>query len=182
MAMLRTLHGSGIDSGFPFSIYDNAQMIVEKLNQRQRTSFTDFEMLSSTIDTANAIARRNGARSCLCHNDFYAPNLLVKGEHMQLIDWEYAGMSDYANDLATFICCCEEYSYYDALAVFAEYFQREPTQTELLHCVASVAVNSYYWFVWALYKDACGEPVGEWVYLWYKRAKEYGKKAVELDG
>ena len=26
----------------------------------------------------------------------------------------------------------------------------------------------YYWFIWSLYQDSVGKPVGEWQYLWYK--------------
>ena len=88
-------------------------------------------------------------------------------------------MSDYASDLGTFICC-SDYTYDEAVRVLHEYFQREPTKDELFHCVAYIAICSYYWFIWALYKDACGAPVGEWLYLWYKNAKAFGKKANEL--
>ena len=97
---------------------------------------------------------------------------------MYLIDWEYAGMSDYASDLGTFICC-SDYTYEEALGVLRLYFQREPTPGELAHCLAYIALSSYYWFVWALYKDACGAPVGEWLYLWYRNAKLFAAKAHE---
>ena len=47
--------------------------------------------------------------------------------------------------------------------------------------MAYIAICGYYWFIWALYKDACGAPVGEWLYLWYKNAKAFGKKAKRVE-
>lgn len=88
-------------------------------------------------------------------NDFYAPNFLVSGNDMYLIDWEYSAMSDYASDLGTFICC-SDYTYEEACRVFDEYFGRQTTPEELRHCLAYVALASYYWFVRALYKESSG--------------------------
>ncbi|MFR4568947.1 MAG: phosphotransferase family protein [Collinsella stercoris] len=46
--------------------------------------------------------------ACLCHNDFFMLNFLIDASgKYYLIDWEYAGMSDYANDFGTFCVCCE---------------------------------------------------------------------------
>ena len=42
--------------------------------------------------------------------------------------------------------------------------------------------SSYYWFVWALYKESTGDPVGEWLYLWYRYAKSYSALALPLYG
>lgn len=120
------------------------------------------------------MAEATGGAKVLCHNGFYASNLLVKGEQMSLIDWEYSGMSDYASDLGTFICCCKDYSYEDALDVLRIYFGREPSREETRHCVAAITLSSFYWFVWALYKDANGSPTGEWLYIWYEKTKEFG--------
>jgi hypothetical protein len=81
--------------------------------------------------------------------------------------------------LGVFICC-SDYTYDEAVEVFAAYFGRTPTPEELRHCVAYVGLASFYWWVWALYKDVCGEPVGEYTYLWYRFAKEYGQRAIAL--
>ncbi len=179
MAMARKLHACGEKSKWFFDVHENTKALIEMLDAHRRSSFRDFKMLYDLIDGLNAVVKADGVEPCLCHNDFYSPNILVAGEQMYLIDWEYSGMSDYASDLGTFICC-SDYGYDEAIAVLAEYFQRTPTPEELFHCVAYIAICSYYWFIWALYKDACGAPVGEWLYLWYKNAKLFGKKAQEL--
>lgn len=53
-------------------------------------------------------AEADGAPVCLTHNDFFYLNFLIDGnDHLYLIDWEYAGMGDYANDFGTYVVCCE---------------------------------------------------------------------------
>lgn len=60
------------------------------------------------------------------------------------------------------------------------YFERPLTPDELVHCVSYISIASFYWFVWALYKEMCGESVGEFLYLWYRYAKDYGIRAEKL--
>lgn len=179
MRMARTLHSCGKVSKWTFNVHENTRALIEKLDASHRSSFRDFKTLFELIDGLNAAVKADDVKPCLCHNDFYSPNILFADGRGYLIDWEYSGMSDYASDLGTFICC-SDYTYDEAVHVLHEYFQREPTKDELFHCVAYIAICSYYWFIWALCKDACGAPVGEWLYLWYKNAKAFGKKANEL--
>lgn len=182
MSMARALHGSGAVSHVTFDLLENAKKLIVILDASQRTSFADFPELLAMAERLDAIAKEHGAKTCLCHNDLYDPNFLVAEDgSMQLIDWEYSGMSDYASDLGVFICCCPDYIYEDAVAVLEEYFGRSLSDEELLHCVAYIALASFYWFVWALYKDACGNPVGEYLLLWYRLAKRYGARALELE-
>ncbi len=178
LAMARTLHSSGVESRWSFDVYEKTQELVALLDERHRASFSDFKVLHDLIDGLASHVTTDGTPPCLCHNDFYSPNLLVADGKMYLIDWEYSGMSDYASDLGTFVCC-SDYGLEETERVLHEYFQREPTAFERAHCLSSIAISSFYWFVWALYKDACGAPVGEWLYLWYRNAKEFGKAARE---
>ena len=181
MQMARALHGCGVDTGFPYDMHEGTLATVALLGARQRTAFKDFDELLNMANDLNARALACGARTCLCHNDFYDPNFLVAPDgDMQLIDWEYSGMSDYASDLGVFLCCCPDYTYDDALRVLRLYFGGEPAPEDLFHCIAYTAVISFYWFIWALYKEECGDPVGEYLYIWYRYTKSYGKKAQEL--
>ena len=181
ISMGRKLHGCGKDTGYSYDVYENSLEIVDMLDARHRTSFREFNNLLALMEELYQKAQKHGARRCLCHCDFYDPNFLIDDEgQMQLIDWEYSGMSDYAVDLGTFVCCSDDYTTEDAQRVFSIYFQRELTPEEQFHCVTYVALAGFYWFVWALYKDACGDPVGEYLYLWYKYAKRYGQWAKQI--
>ena len=176
MEIARRLHGCGEVSPWDFDVYQKAVEIVAMLKTRP---FEDFDELAAMAAELYEDVCADGVEPCLCHNDFYEPNFLVRGDEMHLIDWEYSAMSDYASDLGTFVCC-SDYDIDDALRAFRFYFGREPTPEEARHCLAYVGISAYYWFVWALYKDDSGEPVGEWLYLWYRAAKKFGRVAVDL--
>ncbi len=178
LAMARTLHSCTRESSWSFDVYEKTRELVTLLDERHRASFSDFKQLHGLIDALVQHVASDGTRPCLCHNDFYNPNLLISEGKMYLIDWEYSGMSDYASDLGTFVCC-SDYGLAETDRVLELYFQREPTDFERAHCLSYIALSSFYWFVWALYKDACGAPVGEWLYLWYRNAKMFGKAARE---
>lgn len=179
MAMIRQLHNCGVVSDWGFDIHQDTLKQIALLNEGRRTSFPDFEELLAQAEYLNDIVKADGLAPVLSHNDFYDANFLVHGDEMYLIDWEYSGMSDYASDLAVFICC-SDYSYDEAMEALEVYFERPLTKAELLHCVAYLSVVSFHWFVWALYRDMCGDPVGEFLYLWYKYAKRYGQAALAM--
>lgn len=181
MELGRRLHDSGEKSEWSFDVYRDAVAIVELLGRKSYPSFPDREELGRNAGVLDAFVRADRVEPCLCHNDFYSPNFLVRGEEMYLIDWEYSAMSDYASDLGTFICC-SDYSVDEARHVIELYFGRTPTDAEMRHCLAYVALAAYYWFVWALYKESTGDPVGEWLYLWYRTAKAYSALALDLYG
>lgn len=181
LALARKLHGSGERTPWTFDVYEKAREIVALLGSRSYPSFPDFEDLSRTAARLDALVKADGVEPCLCHNDFYAPNFLVRDDLVHLIDWEYSAMSDYASDLGTFICC-SDYTVNEARDVVQEYFEGKATDGDMRHCMAYVGISAYYWFVWALYKEAQGDPVGEWLYLWYRAAKSYGAYALGLYG
>lgn len=181
MELGRRLHNSDAKSEWTFDAYRDAVAIVELLGRKSYPSFPDREELGRNAWVLDAFVRADRVEPCLCHNDFYSPNFLVRGEEMYLIDWEYSAMSDYASDLGTFICC-SDYSLDEARHVIELYFGRTPTDAEMRHCLAYVALAAYYWFVWALYKESTGDPVGEWLYLWYRTAKAYSALALKLYG
>ena len=43
-------------------------------------------------------------------------------------------------------------------------------------------ILSYYWYVWALYREACGAIMGESLYNWHVMAKRYSRYLVEKYG
>lgn len=179
LALARLLHTSNERSQWDFDVYKKAEEIVALLDAPAASSFSDFDELARWAQQLYACVVADNVEPCLCHNDFYSPNFLVQDDCMYLIDWEYSAMSDYASDLGTFICC-SDYSLKEAQQIIAAYFGRRPTEGELRHCLAYVALSGYYWFVWALYKESAGDSAGEWLFLWHKAVQTYGKRALVL--
>lgn len=179
LAIMRKLHDCGKTIDSSFDVFDKTKKLVGLLAERSRTGFNDFDELFAAVTQVHSNVVKDGVEPCPCHNDIYDTNFLVRGDEMFLIDWEYAGMGDYAADLGTFICC-SDYTYEETEQVISSYFGSAPSASELRHCIGYVALSAFYWFVWAIYKDASSEPVGEQLYTWYRYAKEYSKRALEL--
>ncbi|WP_322151753.1 phosphotransferase [Paratractidigestivibacter sp.] len=92
----------------------------------------------------------------LCHNDTYAVNWIVGENGLCMIDWEYAGMNDRMNDLAT-LAVRDGLSLEQGDEVLALYFGREPSVAERRHAYGVFALCSWYWLCWCLFKDTLGE-------------------------
>lgn len=157
MELARRLHTSGADTGASLDLHEDTRKQAALLSPEWRAHFSDFDEMFSIADTLDREVKRRGLNVVLCHNDFYDTNFLITDEGMDLIDWEFSGMSDYASDLAVFICC-SDYTYDEAMDVLREYFQRDLTEDELFHCVAYLGVVSFHWLVWALYQETVNAP------------------------
>jgi len=187
LAAVRKLHTQGEPIDATFDLFAQATGLLARLSgyksidRSPRLAFPELATLSDQARQLNALSKADKVEPVLCHNDFYAPNILIAKGNTALIDWEYAGMGDPAGDLGTFICC-SNYTWDEIQRVFAAYFGRAPTAEEQRHCTANIALAAYYWWVWSLYKDACGDSVGTWSYLWYRYTKNYGKRALALYG
>lgn len=178
LAMIRTLHTSGEKSPWSFDFFDEALKIVDLLKKLNYPFPADFNNLLDSITRLGDEMRVDQGDPVFCHNDFYGPNFLVKGDDMRLIDWEYAAMGDYACDLGNFVAQGSGYSVEEACDVLHFYYGRNPSAEEERHCLGAVGVVGFYWYVWAMYKEAMGNPVGDWLYVWYKAAKQFGAAAL----
>lgn len=179
LSMLRRLHTSGRSTAYRFDVWAELDKFYEVLHAQMRDSFEGAAQIKAQLAALREYVDADGVPQCLCHGDSYSPNFLSDGERMYLIDWEYSGMADPAVDIGTFIAC-SPYDMEQADAVIAEYLGHEPSASELRHYLGYVAILSYYWFVWSLYQDCIGKPVGEWQYLWYKATRAYADRALQL--
>ncbi|MCC6099757.1 MAG: NTP transferase domain-containing protein [Olegusella sp.] len=180
LSILRRLHTSDAKSPWSFDFYEEARRIEGMLREARYPLPDDFDELAGKIGHLAAQLPAEAGEPVLCHNDFYGPNLLVKGDRMELIDWEYAAMGDYGCDIGNFVAQGSGYSPDEAESILSLYFGREPTAAETRHCMACTAVVGWYWYVWSIYKEMQGNPVGEWLYVWYKAAKQFCAHALPM--
>lgn len=180
LQIARTLHESDASSPWKFDFYDEGRKIWRLLEGEGWPLPADFSELAEQIGRLVGPMRAGAGKPVLCHNDFYGPNLLVRGDDICLIDWEYAAMGDYGCDFGNFVAQGSGYDVDRALAVLPYYFGRTPTDEERLHCMACVAVVGWYWYVWALFKECKGSPVGKWTRIWYDAAKRFGAAAQRM--
>ena len=180
MQMARRLHESGAKLERTFSFYQEGKGYERAILERGRIDVTDWPEMESQATELNAMLVADGGDPVICHNDFFGLNFLVSEEgHVDLIDWEYAGMGDYANDFGTF-CVCEQLTEEEMRRALGHYFGRTPTDAEWRHNLGQVGMAGWCWYAWALLKEAEGENVGEWSHIYYRYGKTYLKKALEL--
>lgn len=174
------LHQQPVSIDCPFDFYDDGKGYEKHLLERGPIDIPGYWEMSDQAKRLHELVLADNAPHCLTHNDFFYLNFLVAPDgRIDLIDWEYAGMSDYACDFGTFVVC-GELSKKEALAALEAYFGRKPTEAEVRHNFAHVGLAGWCWYVWALLKEAEGDCVGEWLYIYYKYAKKYLKKALKL--
>lgn len=177
--MMKTLHDANVSVDYDFDIWASSVEFVNKLTAINKCDFADFSEIYSGMQEVHRYASADNVQKCLCHCDCYSPNFLLDEDgNMYLIDWEYSGADDPANDLGTFICC-SDYDYDEAQQILQMYYGRELTAEEHRHCIAYIAIAAFYWWVWALYQNSLGKDVGHYLYLWYRMTKFYMKKALE---
>ena len=180
MQMARRLHESGAKLERTFSFYQEGKGYERAVLERGRIDVTDWPEMESQATELNAMLVADGGDPVICHNDFFGLNFLVSEEgHVDLIDWEYAGMGDYANDFGTF-AVCEQLSEDEMRRALTHYFGRTPTDAEWRHNLGQVGMAGWCWYAWALLKEAEGENVGEWSHIYYRYGKTYLKKALKL--
>lgn len=110
----------------------------------------------------------------LTHIDAVCDNFLIKGEHIYLIDWEYAGMQDVHVDIAMFAI----YAMYDRYQIdrlIECYFGNRVQLTVRLKIYCYIAVCGFLWSNWCEYKRMCGVEFGEYSLKQYRYAKEFYK-------
>ncbi|NGM18166.1 phosphotransferase [Eggerthellaceae bacterium zg-893] len=181
MEMARALHETDARVERPFDFYDEGKRYESLLVEREGAiDVPGFYEMAKRIDRLRDLTLTDDSFTCLCHNDFFMLNFLIDphGE-VDLIDWEYAGMSDYAQDFGTFTVCCQ-LTDEQADEALCYYFGRTPTPQERRHNFAYVAFAGWCWYVWSLLKEAEGDNVGEWLYIYYRYAKRYLDQALSL--
>lgn len=180
MEMARKLHGCGATVDRSFSFYEEAALFEKKILEREPICASDWNAMKAQATRPNDLLATDGEQPVLCHNDFFGLNFLMGDDGViNLIDWEYAGMSDYANDFGTF-SVCEQLNEDEMRLALTYYFGRTPTEEEWRHNLGHVGMAGWCWYVWSMLKEIEGGDVDEWAYTYYRYAKTYLKKALSL--
>lgn len=180
MEMARKLHECGATVDRSFSFYEQAALFEKKILEREPICASDWNIMKAQASKLNDLLAADGGQPVLCHNDFFGLNFLIGDDgFINLIDWEYAGMSDYANDFGTF-SVCEQLNEDEMRLALTYYFGRTPTEEEWRHNLGHVGMAGWCWYAWSLLKEIEGGDVGEWAYIYHRYAKTYLKTALTL--
>ena len=169
---LKTLHDSKISVGFGFNYKKEADKLIDQVKKVDRASYQMLCDARNSMKTAFEILDGDPWQVSLCHNDLYVPNLLISGDTLSIIDWEFAGDADIGYDI------CKLFSVlnpsFDEIDKWLKlYYGRKTTKKEKLHLISCAAVIYYYWFVWAVYVK--GDDVSEYLITWYDKMVHFCK-------
>lgn len=180
MSILGNLHKANVQSKYDYRLWDKATDFLHKVQCLHKDDTSVFYILHDKIELLYKYVQKDGWSECLNHCDALAANFLI-GEDgdMNLIDWEYSGQGDTAQDLGSFIAC-SDMSYEEALSAIDMYLGYKATDTELRHYLAYTAIASYCWYLWAICQEANSVDTGVFLNLWYRYANFYYEKAIVM--
>lgn len=173
MEMARTLHDCGHTLPRNFDFVSEGLRYEFMLTELGPIDVPGYQELREKVMQLREYAQADGFPTGPSHNDFFPLNFLVTPSGaLELIDWEYAGMSDIASDFGTMVVCTQM-TPQRAEQAMTYYFGRTPTPQEQRHFWAYVVFAGWCWYVWSLLKEAEGDDVGEWLFIYYSHAVEY---------
>ena len=171
MEMDRALHTSGRVLDRSFDFVTEGLRYEGLLKTFGPIDVPGYFELRDKVLRLKAFADADGFEVVPSHNDFFPPNFLVDNDgNISLIDWEYAGMSDMAADFGTMTVCTAEMTRERAAAAMEYYLGHAPSEAEERHFFAYEVFAGWCWYLWALVKEAEGDDVGEWLYIYYSHA------------
>ncbi|MBO4600182.1 MAG: phosphotransferase, partial [Bacteroidales bacterium] len=87
-----------------------------------------------------------------CHCDYQPTNLVVNGDRLYVLDWEFAGMNDPFYDIA----CYGNAGFDKALSLLEAYVGHTPTREELQRLYFHRSFQCLQWYNVAIFKDRVG--------------------------
>lgn len=165
MEYLRKTHTIPISDDV--KIFDNVEegkKLWKIASSTKGNIFKEFKDLIDKVDMVNEYLKEErkkyNIQMVVSHNDVYEPNFIAtKNGDLYLIDWEYAGIMDPANDICSIIT---RYEYNEEIKekLIKEYYGRDLTDLEHRHVMGQSIINAFYWVSWGMYKGSLGEEDG----------------------
>nr|WP_260620469.1 phosphotransferase [Gordonibacter massiliensis (ex Traore et al. 2017)] len=176
---MHRLHAAKVQCEWKFDIMANCAHFRKLTDERGWRSSFEIDELRVDVERVYHFVESDGVEKVLCHNDMCDSNIIVSENDIRVIDWEYAGMADPANDVCSFIVG-GEHSHDEVMRMLELYFGRDLAPEELRHMFGAIALVSYHWLLWGVYRQSVGHDAGSLLYYWYRYASDYSKRALEL--
>ena len=149
VAALKKIHGSNMK----FKDYDAFGRLAQYERYCTETGFIfpqEYIDLRKKLDTIRATM--TNVPKVPCHCDYQPTNLVISGERLYVLDWEYAGMNDPFYDIA----CYGNAGFDKALSLLEAYVGHQPTTAELQRLYFHRAFQCLQWYNVAIFKDRVG--------------------------
>jgi thiamine kinase-like enzyme len=101
-AALRRFHGSGLELTTDFDSFRIVERYADTARERGVQIPPDYEESHERAAEIEAVLSGPEHDPVACHDDLLAANFISDGDHLWIVDWEYAGMGNRYFDLANF--------------------------------------------------------------------------------
>jgi thiamine kinase-like enzyme len=149
VAALKKIHGSDLKfkDYDAFGRLDTYQNYCLEMNYVFPQEYLDLRKKLEAIR-----ATQTNVPKVPCHCDYQPTNLVISGEKLYVLDWEFAGMNDPFYDIA----CYGNAGFDKALSLLETYVGRKPNKDELQRLYFHRAFQCLQWYNVAIFKDRVG--------------------------
>ncbi len=172
---LRVLFRNPLSCGREMDYLQEAVKLLRSIKHTDEDTYRVAMGYYADIEAIDRAVKADGWPIQLVHNDLYEDNLLVSGDELYVIDWEYAGDTDIGYDICKlFVKTDAEGAQIDRC--LTAFFGRAPTDRERRHIVGCAAVAFYYWYIWSLYMVLRGKDFSNLTLKYFEVFKRYQKE------
>ena len=180
MRKLRQFHNKKLHTEHTFDIFEKLEF-YESLWEGKPSVYKDYQKTKAHVLSLRKFIDDHAADKVLTHIDAVPDNFLfddrTEGElHLQLTDWEYAGMQDPHVDIAMF-CIYSLYNKKQIDRLINIYFEGNCPWHIHTKIYCYISACGLLWSNWCEYKRNLGVEFGEYSLRQYRYAKEYYKLA-----
>lgn len=146
---LHQIHQSDLQFA-PYNAFGRLDNYEAYCREQGFTHPDEYVRLRQKLDNLRALHRN--VPLVPCHCDYQPSNLVVDGDKLYVLDWEFAGMNDPIYDIA----CYGNEGFDKALALLEAYVGRKPNREELQRLYFHRAFQCMQWYNVAIFKDRIG--------------------------
>lgn len=149
VAALKKLHSSNLQ----LKDYNAFGRLDDDERYCHETGFAhpeEYEQMRSRLEEMRQVYKQ--VKFVPCHCDYQPTNLVISGDKLYVLDWEFAGMNDPFYDIA----CYGNAGLDKALSLLKTYVGHEPTHDELRRLFFHRAFQCLQWYNVAIFKDRIG--------------------------
>lgn len=155
--IIKQLHQSGKKTAYQRNIVQETLKLEKMACAAKGDCLEKDDELRNRIKELYSCIKDDGVDNCFCHCDVTASNMMILRDGVTyLIDWEYSAVADPGLDVGTYIVD-GDFDIEKAKAFIKAYLGEEWTESLEKHFIIYVAITSYYWLVWHIYKETQGE-------------------------
>jgi len=173
LRLLRKLHTCGKSIEYVYDPLVTADKMMALACNTDASLRSTYAQTRAKLGKLFNYTRMDGVLYCLCHNDSYWPNFLISNNSLDLIDWEYAGMCDPANDFGGIIGRDKFHDDNEIEDLLAAYLGHNPTAFERRHYFSFIPISAWVYFCWSLFKAGVNEPNGFFMHDCYRQISKF---------